>query len=128
MAGEQCTDAFFTECDDDKKHWTLLQLFRKLTAKVTGSDCPALRVAVTSISSAAGTQRTASRTSVSVSGSVAAGSQSVTFETDGTFVGDILGTPAEANRFYTFAAKDADTLGALAYTITAGNIIINKIV
>lgn len=44
MPNEQCEDSFFDNCDDNKKHWTFQQLWRKLTAKVDGSDCPALRV------------------------------------------------------------------------------------
>lgn len=130
MPNEQCSDSFFDNCDNNKKHWTFEQLWRKLTAKVTGSDCPALRVVVAGTSSTAGAERTPSRTEDAVVGnnSIGAGAQSVTIETSEDFTGTILGATAQPNRFYTFAAKGNDTVGEIEYEITAGSIIINKLV
>lgn len=99
------------------------QLWRKLLRK-TG-DC--FSMAVKAILSS--TERTPTRASVAVSGSVAAGARSVSMETSSDFSGTILGFTAQPDRVYDFAVQqNDDTLGAIAYVITTGSIIITKIV
>ena len=115
--------------DCDLGSMTVEQLFRKLL-RADGS-CFSLKTDtnVTGTFSLSSTQRTATRTSVAVSGSVALGSRSISIETSSDFAGTILGVTAQADRVYEFAVnQNDDTLGAIAYTLTAGSIIITKIV
>jgi len=116
--------------DCDLGSMTVEQLFRKLL-RADGS-CLALNIGAGAISgdfTPSSTQRTVTRTSVAVSGSIALGSRSVSMETSSDFAGTILGVTAQADRVYEFAVnQNDDTLGAIAYTLTAGSIIITKIV
>lgn len=100
------------------------QLWRRLLRK-TG-DC--LSMAVKAVLSS--TERTPSRQSVSTgSGTVAAGARSVSFETSSDFSGTILGVAAQPDRVYDFAVQqNDDTLGAIAYNVSTGSMIITKIV
>lgn len=130
--GDNTCESYF-ECGDEKtRNLSLQQIFMKLIGK-TAAGCAAMRV-IASISgsfTASSTQRTASRSVDSTvhSTSVPAGARSVTIETDENFTGTILGAAAVANRAYTFAvSQNDDTLGAIAYEITAGSVTITKIV
>lgn len=79
----------------------------------------------------ASVERVASATVVAVSGSVDAGAQSVGFLLSADFTGTIAGaavTGASYTVFGPFAAKGADTLGAIAYTRSAGSLTILKTV
>jgi len=62
------------------------------------------------------------------SGSVAVGSKTVSFTTSEDFVGTIDGDSIPANVSFGFAAQSGNTLAAIAYTLSAGNIIIAKTV
>ena len=70
---------------------------------------------------------TPSKTTVSTSGSVTTGVKSVTFITDSSFTGTILGDTAQANGAYTFSASLNNTLSALVYTVTAGSMEITEV-
>ena len=74
------------------------------------------------------TQRTPSKSTVTSSGSVTAGAQSITFITSTDFIGTILGDTAKASSTYTYSVNCNDTLAAIVYTCTAGSIEILKIV
>jgi len=118
--------------DCDLSQLTFEQLFRKLL-RLDG-NCLSLNIGAGSISgefTPSSTQRTVTRTVDSTihSSSIVAGARSVSIETSGDFTGTILGASASADRVYDFAAQqNDDTLGAISYQITAGSIIITKIV
>lgn len=59
---------------------------------------------------------------------LAAGATSLGFTTDTLFVGTINGVAREASTFYGFEASTGKTLPEIAYTVTAGSMIIDKIV
>jgi len=59
---------------------------------------------------------------------VAAGQAGVTFTTDATFAGTINGVARAASTVYSFTATEGKTLPAIAFTVTAGSLIIDKIV
>lgn len=120
MANEQCTDSFFDNCDDNKKHWTFEQLWKKLTAKITGSDCPALRVSVASISETAGTQRSVTSNVINSDGSVPLGARWINFNSDSDFVGTINGKDFAGSMNFMMPPMGNDTYGAVPYTRTAG--------
>jgi hypothetical protein len=91
------------------------------------------RVAIASDNSAipvtlpTGTE-TPSASVVTGSGSspVTAGKLSVTFTTDSSFVGTILGVARNASTTYAFSVSNpGKTLAAIAYTVTAGSMIID---
>ena len=65
-------------------------------------------------------QRTISVSTVSTSGSVAAGKHFIRFETSGTFAGTVGGVTYAANTKVEFPYLPVDTYSTLAYTITAG--------
>lgn len=77
---------------------------------------------------ATGVQETPTKTTVSSSGSVAAGARSATLITSGDFAGTILTDTAQASGSYTFTASAGNTLAAIAYTVTSGSIEILKTV
>lgn len=117
--------------DCDFGQMTFEQIFRKLIR--ADGNCLSLKTDsdVTGSFTPSSTQRTVTRTSDAVvhSSSVTAGARSVIIETDSNFTGTILGVTADASRAYEFSVKqNDDTLGAIAYQITAGSIIITKIV
>ena len=60
-------------------------------------------------------------------GSVASGSNSVSFVTSNDFVGTINGVARQANSNYSFAASKANILAAIPYTVTSGSLLIDKI-
>ncbi len=68
--------------------------------------------------------RTPSIVTAVVSGSVPEGARKVTFLFSSDFAGTVLGATfsGAANSFLTIDAPDGDTLGAIAYTRTAGTI------
>lgn len=68
-----------------------------------------------------------SKSTVSTSGTVLAGTKSVTFITSSDFVGTILGNTSQADAVYTFSASLGNTLSTIAYTVSAGNIEIMEV-
>lgn len=130
--GDNTCQSYF-DCGDEKtRNLSLQQIIMKAMGK-TSAGCAALRViaSITGSFTASSTQRTVTRTVDSTvhASAVAAGARSVTIETSDTFTGTILGAAAEPSRAYTFAVnQNDDTLGAIAYEITAGSITITKIV
>lgn len=76
-----------------------------------------------------GKRRTASITSVNASGSVAAGAKSITFIFSLDFTGTVAGGAftGAADTSITITAPGADTLSAVAYTVTAGSIRIVEV-
>lgn len=123
---DECNSWF--DCSNLKSSLSPEQLFKLLITK-GDNDCPSLRIAGTFTSSASSTRRTPSRTLVTSSGAVAAGSRSVSLETSDDFVGTILGVSANPSTVYNYAVnQNDDDLDAIAYVITSGSIIINKIV
>ena len=75
-----------------------------------------------------GTPQILTSLNTGASGSVTAGATSVSFTTDGSFTGTINGAVRLPNTFYTFEAALGRTLPAIAYTVTAGTITIDKLV
>lgn len=71
---------------------------------------------------------TLTSTNATSSGSVASGSYAVGFKTSANFVGTINGVTRGANEFISYQAKLNNTLPAIAYTISAGSILIDRIV
>lgn len=67
-------------------------------------------------------------TSAGSPGTVVAGATSVGFTTDASFVGSINGQARSASTFYGFEAAEGKTLPAIGWTITAGSMLIDKIV
>ena len=59
---------------------------------------------------------------------VALGASAIGFTTDTLFVGTINGIAREASTFYGFEAAPGKTLPAIAYTVIAGTMVIDKIV
>lgn len=85
-------------------------------------------VSVTSLPSGTETP-TASLVTNSTGSPVAAGKLSVTFTTDSSFVGTILGVVRNASTIYSFSVTNpGKTLAAITYTVTAGSMIIDVIV
>jgi len=64
---------------------------------------------------------------VATGGTVSAGSNAVNFTTSFDFVGSILGTVRQSSTSYSFSAPLNGTLSSIAYTVTTGNIIIDKL-
>lgn len=71
-----------------------------------------------------GVSRVASCSSVSTTGSTTAGVKSFTFEPQTGSTGTLLGQPFVAGNSYAFNAPPGDTLGAAAYTISGGTVLI----
>lgn len=114
----------FGDCDFHKLSFE--QKFNYLIED-DGTGCPRLKT-VSSGVTLPSASRTYTRTLVSASGSVAATSRHITFETSEDFSGTIAGTIAYPNRNYTIEVnQNDDTIGTVAYTITTGNIIINRL-
>lgn len=61
------------------------------------------------------------------SGTVTAGSKSITFETSSDFVGTIDGVDASNNMIYVFSSGWNNTLPQIVFTVSAGTIRIRKI-
>lgn len=80
------------------------------------------------IAAPASVQRTAGGSTVTASGTVAPGAKSVTFICGQSFAGTIAGMTFEATESISYHAPAGDTLGAIAYTITAGSIRIPTVV
>lgn len=71
---------------------------------------------------------TVSSSVVNSDGSVPAGAKKVVFTTDGSFAGTIAGAARQASTRYEFAVSDPGaTLSVIAYTRSAGTMIIDKI-
>lgn len=124
---ENCTDEI-QDCDLNKLGDS--QILRKLLRKTGNCFKLAVDATISGSFTASSTQRTVTRTSDAVahSSSVAAGARSVSIETSSDFTGSILGVAASGDRVYDFAVQqNDDTLGAIAYVITTGSIIITKI-
>ncbi len=69
---------------------------------------------------------TPTASTVTTSGTVAAGKLSVTFTTSSGFIGTILGEARAASTVYSFSISNpGKTLGAIAYTVTAGSMVID---
>jgi len=64
----------------------------------------------------------------SLSSPVTAGATSVGFTTNVAFVGTINGVARDKSTFYLFEAAPGKTLPAIAFTVTGGSLIIDKIV
>lgn len=73
-------------------------------------------------------QETPSASTVSTSGSVTAGARSVLFICSADFAGSILGVTRGFGDVITISAQVNNTLGAIAYTRSAGSIDIYKTV
>ena len=73
------------------------------------------------------TARTAAITLAVANGSTAGGIQSVTFTTSAGFTGTIAGAVIPANISLSVSANGNDTINAIAYTITAGSILITTL-
>ena len=71
---------------------------------------------------------TSSSETGSTNSPVAAGTTSVGFTTSSSFVGTINGIARAASTFYAFEAAPGKTLPTIAYTVTAGSMIIDKII
>lgn len=71
-----------------------------------------------------GTVRTAAVTVATGNGSVTAGKKSVSINSSSDFSGTVTGAALPASGVVTFAADGADTIGAIAYTISAGSLTI----
>lgn len=76
------------------------------------------------------TARTPSVTNIGVSvGNIAGGAKSVIILTSEDFSGSILGVTANPNTAYSFAVnQNDDTLAAIAYVVSVGSIIVNKVI
>jgi len=73
-----------------------------------------------------GVVETPTASTVSSSGTVSAGKKSVTFTTDSSFVGTILGEVRAASTTYSFSVANPNaTLSAIAYTRSAGSMVID---
>lgn len=70
---------------------------------------------------------TSSTETNSTNSPVTAGATSVGFTTSATFTGSINGIARSASTYYSFDAAPGKTLPAIAYTVTAGSMIIDKI-
>lgn len=95
------------------------------TSPLSLTTTGALRVA---ISGSAGAAQTISRSVASTGGSVTAGATSITLLSSSDFIGTVAGATFSASIAENFTAQPGSTLAALAYTISAGNIAISKIV
>ncbi len=122
ICNEELQDCTITGLSDS-------MLWRKLLRRTGNCFSLAVSAVVTGTFSPSSTQRTQTRTlnSTIAASSVAAGARSVTIETSEDFTGTILGVIAQPSRIYEFEAKqNDDTLGTIAYVITAGSVIIGK--
>lgn len=93
-------------------------IFRKLSAierAVSGGGSTPLSAVVVASST------------VNSNGSVSAGALAVTLTTSDDFAGTINGIARAASTAYVFNPTNGRTLPAIAYTFTAGSIIIDKI-
>lgn len=115
----------YTNETDLQEVWAFTSLWNGTTwDRLRGDSTNGLKVQLPS-----GTE-TPSSSSVSGSGAspVAAGKLSVTFTTDSSFSGTILGVPRNASTTYSFSVSNpGKTLAAIAYTVTAGSMIIDVI-
>jgi len=112
-----------TTTNYDWQFSVLDQLVRIKNALVSGT------ITVIGTFTASSTQRTTSRTSETASGSVASGAKWISFETSDDFEGTIEGVTAQTSRFYSYPTlQNNDYYNAVAYTITAGSLIIGKAV
>jgi hypothetical protein len=75
-----------------------------------------------------GVAETPTKTTLSVSSTIAAGARSVTIITDSSFTGTILGDTADPLSMYSYSAQAGNTLGAIAIVRTAGSYTILKTV
>lgn len=110
---------------------SLIALFRlgqgtmaQSLAVTVASDQSAIPVTLPS-----GTQTPTASTATDSTGSpVAAGATQITFTTNSTFTGTILGVARNASTSYVISAVPGKTLTSVAYTVTAGSVIIDKTV
>lgn len=79
------------------------------------------------ITGGGGTPQTVARSVVSTSGSVTAGATSVTIFSSSDFVGTVAGAAFSASIAENFTAQPGSTLGAIAYTRSAGSLTISTI-
>ncbi len=75
-----------------------------------------------------GVVRTFTLTAATGNGSVAAGAKSVAFSSSSDFAGSITGAAFAASQAIGSAVDGADTIGAIAYTVSAGTLYIGKVV
>jgi len=96
----------------------------------TGEIVLKTKLVGTSIPAPVGVQRTLAISSVTSSGTVAAGAKDVEFIFSPDFVGTVLTVAftGAADTSVRFSAPSTDTLGAIAYTRTAGTIRIKTII
>lgn len=71
---------------------------------------------------------TPSITAAVASGSVAAGAKSVSFSSSSDFIGTILGISFPANMSQGFSAEFGKILAAIPYTVSAGTLVITKVI
>lgn len=128
--------SWFNCSDEKRQNLSLLQIIKLLIVGVGDDDCPALNVTgtINAETTATSTERIPTRTlddtvDASNTKTIAAGARSVTIETSEDFTGEILGVTAQPNRVYPFEVKqNDDTLGIITYKLTAGSVIIGKLV
>lgn len=86
-----------------------------------------IRTAVVSSGGGSASTEVITSGNVSISGTIAVGFRKVTFETSEDFTGSINGMTRQPSRAYTFEPHVNDnTLPAIPYVITSGNINIDK--
>lgn len=83
-----------------------------------------LRATPVPVSLPAGTVRTFALVAAVANGSVAVGAKSVAFSSSSDFAGTITGAAFGASQTTGASADGADTIGAIAYTRTAGTLYI----
>ena len=77
-----------------------------------------------------GTVQTITSTSAtdSTGSPIASGASSIGFTTSATFAGTINGVTRSASTFYGFSSANGERLPSIAYTVTSGSMVIDKIV
>ena len=100
------------------------------TADGTPTGEIVLKVSQVTSGGGSSSQRTPTISTVTTSGSVAAGTKEVEFIFDASFTGSILGAnfSGATDASVRFVTEGSDTLGAISYTVTAGFFRLKKIV
>lgn len=100
-------------------------------AAVTAASTP-VNIAsdqIVPVSLPSGTQAlTSSEETDSTNSPVSSGATGVTFTTDNMFTGSINGVARAKSTIYSFTAAEGKTLPDIAYTVTGGSLIIDKLV
>lgn len=129
VSGGSGGDATAANQDEQTALLTTLTTAGSTAAK---QDAQTALLTTLSANTPATVQRTVSASVVTGSGAspVAAGAKSVIFGLSTDFVGTIAGAAVDPAQFGSipYVAPDKDTLGSIAYTVTAGSLLITKIV